>query len=478
MVFPRCGKVLVIDDQIEEAMPLLNLLGKKGIPAVYYSGNLSELPESPFDEIRLVFCDLKYNAAPDGKSIASNVLSILKALISEQNGPYILLVWSAHGADYLGELQKTLEATEIKPEFILQLDKGEFFVLKDNGAHFDEIIDSVSELDLDPTDENRVKKLIEEKTCSLRNSKRELLPEALENIERKLSEELKKANLFHLFVLWENTIAMSAIETVNSIYEAIPDTIPANKKLRAMLFYLAHYRLEKQLEGADEEVKFRAAMDSLNELFSYFFFEKAHNLSLEQVELDRIQDIQEIKDLSDAKFNQWKMLTSGNKGHHPGNIYRDPEKCFQFHGLIAVDAFKKAKEYQAIVDELGSNANIEYILVDISSDCDIAQKKIFVSRVVPGVMIPTEDITRYRTEKKIKHQSGEPDYIFSLSPVEFNKKSWYIAFNVNQMFALQMDKLVDANLMYALTGSYIISLKQTSASCVSKHGIEVFGAGR
>lgn len=40
MLFPRCGKVLVIDDQFEEAVPLLNLLGKKGflqctIPAVY-----------------------------------------------------------------------------------------------------------------------------------------------------------------------------------------------------------------------------------------------------------------------------------------------------------------------------------------------------------------------------------------------------------------------------------------------------------
>ena len=27
MLFPRCGKVLVIDDQVEEAVPLLNLLG-------------------------------------------------------------------------------------------------------------------------------------------------------------------------------------------------------------------------------------------------------------------------------------------------------------------------------------------------------------------------------------------------------------------------------------------------------------------
>ena len=80
-------------------------------------------------------------------------------------------------------------------------------------------------------------------------------------------------------------------------------------------------------------------------------------------------------------------------------------------------------------------------------------------------------------EKKIRPQSGEPDYIFSLSPVEFDNKSWYIAFNVNQMFALQMDELVDENLMCSLTGSYITSLKQRSASCVSKQGIGVFSAG-
>ena len=133
MLFPRCGKVLVIDDQVEEAVPLLNLLGKKGVSTMYYSGNLSELPESPFNEIRLVFCDLKFNVATDSKSVVSNVFSILKSLISEENGPYILLVWSAHGADYLQELQKILETAKIKPEFILQLDKGEFFSLKDNG---------------------------------------------------------------------------------------------------------------------------------------------------------------------------------------------------------------------------------------------------------------------------------------------------------------------------------------------------------
>lgn len=473
MLFPRCGKVLVIDDQFEEAMPLLILLGKKGVPTMYYSGKFTDLPETPFNEIRLVFCDLKFNAAPDAKSVASNVFSILKSLISENNGPYILLVWSAHGADYLEELQKTLEAAEIKPEFILQLDKGEFFTLKDNGTYFDEMIDAVSGLDLDPTDEIRVKKLIDEKTLTLRTSKREPFPEALENIEKKLAEELKKANLFHLFVLWENTIARSAVETVNSIYEAIPDSIPASKKLRAMLFYLARYRLEQQMEGADEEVKFQAAMDSLNEIFSYFYFERVHELSFDQVELDKIQDLQEIRALSDAKFNQWKMLASGTKGHHPGNIYRDSDRCFKYHGLIKPDAFKKPEEYRTIVAELEANTDIRYILVDVSSDCDIAQKKIFVSRVVPGIMIPSDTMKVYQETSKLK--SGDPDYIFSLSPVEFEEKNWYIAFNVNQMFAMPMDKLVDEDLICALTGSYITGIKQKAANCVSKHGIEVFG---
>lgn len=474
MLFPHCGKVLVIDDQIDEAMPLLNLLGKKGVSAMYYSGKLADLPETPFDEIRLVFCDLKFNVAPDPKSVASNVFSILKSLIANNNGPYILLIWSAHGADYLEELQKILETEKIKPEFIMQMDKGEFFSLIDSGAYLDEMIEAVSELDLDPADEAKVKALIEAKTNSLRTSKREPIPDALEKIENKLAEELRKANLFHLFILWENTISKSALETVNSIYEAIPESIPADKRLRAMLFYLARYRLEQQMEEADEEVKFRAAMDSLNEIFAYFYFEEVHKLSFSQVELDKIEDIKEIKELHDAKFNQWKMLASAAKGYHPGNVYRDLGRQFQYHGWIKQDMFKNAEGYNKSVAEIEANTNVQYILVDVSSDCDIAQRKLFVSRMVPGIMIPVDTMKTYQEQGKLK-SGNPPDYIFSLSPVEFEGKNWNIAFNVNQMFAMPTDKLIDENLVFALTGSYVTAIKQKAASCVSKYGIEVFG---
>lgn len=473
MLFPQCGKVLVIDDQIEEAMPLLNLLGKKGVSSMYYSGSFPDLPEKPFDGIRLVFCDLKFNVASDPKSVASNVYAILNSLISESNGPYILLVWSAHGTDYLEELRKVLQESRITPEFVLQLNKGDFFSSTYNDKFFDDIIEALSELDLDRADEDKVKKLIEKKTSSHVAPKREPIPNALEKIEEKLKEELKKVNLFHLFVLWENTISKAAIETVNSIYKAIPESVPEDKKLRAMLFYLARYRLEKQIGDADEDTKFRAAMDSLNELFSYFYSEQVHMLSLDKVEADKILEIKEIRELSDAKFNQWKMLASSNKGHHPGNMYKDISQSFKYHGLLKPDMFTKPEEYNKIVEELEKNSDITYVLVDISSDCDIAQKKLFVSRVVPGIMIPEDCMKTYQEQGKLK-QGNFPEYIFDLPNVEFEGKNWYILFNVNQMFAVQMDELNDDNLICAITGSYVTALKQQAAICVSKQGKAFF----
>lgn len=476
MLFPCSGKVLVIDDQIEEAMPLLKLLGKNGVPAMYYSGNSVELPETPFEEIRLIFCDLKFNAASDPKSVASNVISILRALVSEKNGPFILLVWSAHGNDYIEALREMLEKTAIKPEFIMQLDKADFFESKDNCAVFDSLIDRVSDLDLDIEDEKKVQTLIREHTISLKTVTHIAKDNALEEISVKLTAELQKANLFHLFVLWENTIGSSAVQTVNNIYSAIPETIPAEKRLRAMLFYLASHRLEKQVSESSEPTKFEAALDSLNEMFSYFYTENVRKITLDQVTIDKIQDLKEIKELSPAKFNQWKMITFANKGKHPGNVYRDADKRFRYHGLINANNHTNSDKYDSIVEELGKNTDAQYVLIDLSAECDIAQNKIFISRVVPGVMIPEEDAKTYITGQKLK--SDDPDYIFKLYPVEFQGKSWYIAFNVNQMFALEMDKLRDEDLLFALTSSYITNLKQKAAGCISKQGVEVFAASR
>lgn len=471
MHFPRCGKVLVIDDRIEEAMPLLNILGQKGVSTIYFSGMQAEFPQAPFNEIRLVFCDLKFYASSDPKTIVSNVVGILQGLIAADNGPYILLIWSSHGTDFEGALQEQLSSTQIKPEFILRLDKTDFFKTKTNDEVFDQLLDQLSELDLDPEDERRVKELVSEKTLPMRTSTQEPIEGALSQIEAKLVECLKAANLFHLFVLWENTVGAAAIQTVNNIYTAIPDKVPSENRLNAMLAYLAYYRLEQQIKDADEGTKFAAAIESLSELYTYFLSENLSSLTMKQVGLEKIQAIEAINGLSPEKLNQWKMITKSRKGLHSGNVYHDELKRFRFHGFIDINIHDKPEEYRTFSDELVSDQEIQYYLVDLSSDCDIAQQKLFVSRVVPFIMIPIDSLEKYK--KKIK--STAPDYIFTLSPVEYSGKNWCIVVNVNQMFSVDANELSDEKLKFALTGTFVTAIKQQAARCISKHGTEIFG---
>lgn len=94
MFLNTCSKVVVIDDQINEALPLIKLLSEKGATTLYYSGVPEEMPESPLVGVRLIFCDLRFSTTTDSKSIISNVLAMLRKIISENNGPYILIMVS------------------------------------------------------------------------------------------------------------------------------------------------------------------------------------------------------------------------------------------------------------------------------------------------------------------------------------------------------------------------------------------------
>ncbi len=476
MQFPRCGKVLVIDDRIEEAMPLLNILGQKGVSTIYFSGMQTEFPPTPFNEIRLVFCDLKFYASSDPKNVVSNVVAILQGLIAADNGPYILLIWSSHGTDFEDALHEQLSSTKIKPEFILRLDKTEFFTTKTNDDIFDQLIEQLSELDLDPEDERKVKELVSQKTLPLRSSTQEPIDNALTQIEAKLVECLKAANLFHLFVLWENTVGAAAIQTVNNIYTAIPEKVAIENRLNTMLAYLAYYRLEQQLKDADEETKFSAAIESLSELYTYFLSENLSGLTMQHVDLQKIQAVEAIDGLSPEKLNRWKMITKRQSGHHSGNVYYDEEKRFHFHGFIYPNFHDKNEEYLKILAELKANPDIKYYLVDLSSDCDIAQKKLFVSRVAPLIMVPFDSLEKYIKDKKIKKpQKTSPDYIFTLGPVEYSGKAWGIVINVNQLFSIESTELSDDKLAFSLTGTFVTAIKQQAALCISKHGTEIFG---
>ncbi len=490
MIFPTCGKVLVVDDIIEEAMPLINLLSGKGIPTMYYSGSFSELPDTPFNSIRLVFCDLKFNAATDEKSVVSNVVGILTKLVAKENGPYLLLIWSSHETVYAEALEASLKDSGIKPEFILKASKGDYFSSRDESFDFVESLrKDIEKIELDPTDNERVMKVIEAHSSETMPLRSIANPDALQKIEEKLTEELKKANLFHLFVLWENTMGNSAIQTVNCIYNEIPNTIPIGKKLNAMLFYLSRYKLEQQLDVADVSQKLAAALASLNEMLTYFCDENVQAIQADELGFDDICKADEIKELSDARFNRWVWTSPVALSLAPGNVYSDQDKLFEYHGWLEPNIHKKetgqktqeenekieqqAKEkYSEILKELHNNENIQYIFVDVSADCDYAQRKQFVSKIIPGIMLLHSDYEKYKQEKKLK--GSKPNYIFLSPPIELDSKVWVVAFNLNQLCGIDINKTAEASLLFSLSRPNLTAIKQEAVSCIARQGTAAF----
>jgi len=81
-VYPENGSVVIVDDQIEEALPLMKVLAKTGISSKYFSGKAEELPGVPFDNVRIIFLDIELEGM-HGVTEDKTKLSALANVISK-----------------------------------------------------------------------------------------------------------------------------------------------------------------------------------------------------------------------------------------------------------------------------------------------------------------------------------------------------------------------------------------------------------
>ena len=58
-IIPINGRVAIVDDKIEQALPLMRVFAKNNIPYVFYEGNnYNYFPETPEHYIMILFLDL------------------------------------------------------------------------------------------------------------------------------------------------------------------------------------------------------------------------------------------------------------------------------------------------------------------------------------------------------------------------------------------------------------------------------------
>lgn len=360
-MIPLNGRIAIVDDKIDQALPLMRVFAKNNIPYVYYKGNdIDYLPEQPENDIRILILDLNLLSGRDNKpkDIRSSLFSVIRHIISSNNYPYILVLWSRQEKEYK-EMLEELFANDLKdrtPITILEWIKSDFF------PNF-----SDEEMNKDQ--------------------------------EYKIIDELKKiiAGLpaYSYLMLWENCIHNSADATIQDIFHDFHSQDNWQNNANCILDMFAKSYLGQHYNDISSEIKAKASLMFLNDVYrdtlesyvSVCDFPNANNLPYSANENDK-------KDIA-AKINGCLLLSDKyESSRQPGCILPielTKENETYFHKLFN-DSFTK--------NDL-SNKNAKQVKKDIyrtlqpceivvTPACDYAQKKMEYDRLVQGVIIDAD----------------------------------------------------------------------------------------
>ncbi|MCI0449423.1 MAG: hypothetical protein L0Y79_06515 [Chlorobi bacterium] len=231
MILPEYGKIVIIDDDIDEVKPLIELLYKNGLPFLYYS-DVSQLPKKPLEEIRVLFLDLKLIMTTNVRQVISSVGNWIKKLIKTNCGPYIIVTWSKHNDDYLNELIEEFNngLKKYKPIAIIPLAKNIYLKTDQNG--------------------NKVAK-----------------KGALKRIEKKLNNELKNFNIIKVFIFWQNIVQKSCDTTLNQFASLSALNELWNNNMNNIFLKMAKAQAGQHLDTSNKKDLIRYAFQTLNSAF-------------------------------------------------------------------------------------------------------------------------------------------------------------------------------------------------------------------
>lgn len=112
------ARVVVIDEDPDEALLLLTALGTAKIGTVYIQGTeQDQLPDEPIDGIRVVLLDLKLLPVAEPENYIPHTVNVLKQSVNFESKTTGIVCWTKQ-TDDIDLLKSELERQEISPVFI------------------------------------------------------------------------------------------------------------------------------------------------------------------------------------------------------------------------------------------------------------------------------------------------------------------------------------------------------------------------
>lgn len=431
-MIPLNGRIAIVDDQIEQALPLMRIFAKNNIPYVYYKGTDPEyLPEQAENDIRILLLDLNLLGGRDNqpKDIRSSLFSVISHIISPNNYPYVLVLWSRQEKEYK-EMLEELFSNDLKgcaPIAILEWIKSDFFPnFSDEEANKDE--------------------------------------------EYKIIDELKKviAGLpaYSYLMQWENCVHNSADETIQDIFHDYHSQDGWQDNANCILNMFAKSYLEQRYKDACIEDRAKASLLFLNDVYHDTLesnviactFPKENDLS------DNVNE--EYKRDIAAKINGCLLLSNQYaSSNQPGcvlPIELTKGNEVYFHELFGYCFNKKElsnKDARALKKEIYKT--LLPCEVVVTPACDYAQKKAKYDRVIHGVII-------YADFKDYMNSQSDAFYV---SPIfEYKKQKRIIVLNYRYLVTYDEFNHYPTPL-FRIRDSILAEIQSKLARHISRQGV-------
>ena len=488
MLIPSNGRIVIVDDKLEQALPLFTTLSKDKIPFTYHSEDPSQLPSTPYDNIRLLFLDINLTDGVNEHAIASQLQSTLKRLVKE-NSTYILAVWSIRENEY-EELLTDLfnnRLPKLRPLVKISLSKSELFTINvDTGIYEpDPSIDLVFE------------------------------------INKRLNKELAKVDSLKVMIEFENLVNNCSCSVVTDFSNIVEKDEYWSDNIKHIFFKMAHAQLGKNILKATEKQILQAALktlittliekietavynEPLNELkidlkqkgVNFFKnveerivklkwedvntnvifidnIEKGRNKIVEKLNGSNAADTNTIDIFKDfykttsPKLNTELLITFQKISEvYPGNIYLKKVSGLKKRNLLKT-YFKGIEKKNAGIYVHKDISSIFFVELECTPVCDYSQTKCLRSRLLPGILYPQEFQSLLNQDNDSLYK--EIPYFYYL------KTSYKLAFDYRLLKSINLkdDSLLQNKFLFKLKTEVLIDIQARVASHINRPGITI-----
>jgi hypothetical protein len=351
-------RVIVLDDQPEEALPVIKALGKKGISSAFFDADPDGFPENQLTGVRLAILDMNLvGSGATDKNMASTVLGCVKRILSPENGPYILLAWTMH-PDVLAQVEDYIFRDDKlpKPIFSVDLTKDQ---CKDEEGNI-----------------------------------------TLSFVSEKINQKLSEFSPLYFLQQWERNCFLAATDVTNHLSRLAELNTGDRKEfadhwkkeLLQLLHVLGQAHAGKNLVPENCLSSICEAMGPLytDRMESYVSDPASFSIDLGEVLAASSNCEQSTK----AKINTMYHLAFGVSNQFcPGNLYLFPVN----------EAPQWMPSTQSVLEDMTQPGHVEAVklnsfmtLVEVGPNCDHAQQNIRLARFIPGVLLPAENLNKIK----------------------------------------------------------------------------------